>query len=140
MLEQVLDYIHNYFVYKEYSDTFVIRDGRLVGDSDFLLGGQYFKIDGSILNDGIYKYPDYELSDETFTGTVSSLAIPPALISTVSDIENWVNKYGSVTDSPYSSESFGGYSYTKSSQSGSSGGISWKDMFGSRLNRWRKIS
>ena len=48
-------------------------------------------------------------------------------------------KYGEKSLSPYQSESFGGYSYTKASASNGDQ-VDWKTVFRSRLNRWRKIS
>lgn len=139
MLEQILDYIHNYFVYKEYSGVFTISDGRLEGDSGYLLDGQYFKIEGSVLNDGLYEYPGYMLTDEEFEGKLLTLAIPPALLNIAQEISEWVEKNSKVINNPYNSESFGGYSYSKANSS-NGGAFGWKDMFGGKLNRWRKIS
>ena len=141
MLEQILDFIHNYFVTEEHKGTFVIENGY-VRDIDFLISGQYFKICGSALNDGVYKYPASNLLDEEFSGEIWAMAVPTAVIKISKEISDWMDKYGDVTNSPYSSESFGGYSYTKA-QGGRSGGnsvMSWQSMFASRLNAWRKIS
>lgn len=135
MLEQVLDFIHNYFAIKKVSGDFSIKSGAL--DVDFLKDGQYFYITGSIFNDGLHLNPDKGLSDEDFTGQVWGLAIPPAVIALSEEIDTWVEKNGENT--PYTSESFKGYSYTRGT--GKNGEpIGWKDVFGGRLNRWRKIS
>jgi hypothetical protein len=40
-------------------------------------------------------------------------------------------------NSPYQSESFGGYSYSK--ESGGEGGMNWKTHFANELWKWRKI-
>ena len=140
MLEQVLDYIHNYFVKDVYSGNFKITDGKI--DGIVLLEGQYFKIVGSVLNDGVYQYPVYTLNDEQFNGEVWAMAVPPSVIALVNDIEEWTNKYGDVVNGPFQSESFGGYSYTKSGGSGGSSNynLGWEYVFGNRLNQWRKIS
>ena len=140
MLEQVLDFIHNYFEYEIVRGTFSIVNGSLQ-NSDFLQDGQYFKIVGSVFNDGVWNTSD-GLTDETFDGEVWCMAIPPRLTSIVTDIENWNNANKDVIMSPYQSESFGGYSYSKASgySNGNSGPIGWKDVFGSQLNQWRKIS
>ena len=45
-------------------------------------------------------------------------------------------KNGEVAASPFASESFGGYSYTKIT---SASGISWQSQFRARLNRWKKL-
>lgn len=142
MIEQVLNYIHNYFEKEIVSGTFVISSGTL--NVDFLQNGQYFRIVGSVFNDGIYEYPAYGLTDETFSGDVWAMAVPKSVIALSEEIGEWVDKYKSEMDSPYQSESFGGYSYTKKSSSGSSSGgndaADWRSVYRTRLNHWRKIS
>lgn len=142
MLEQVLDYIHNYFVKAVHTGKITISDGRI--NVDGIQDGQYYKIIGSIFNDGLYKYGDSTrvLHDEEFVGEIWLMAVPPALIDIAAEVKSWVDKYGNVVASPYTSESFGGYSYTKvqNSTASNSKGLSWQTAFGSRLNHWRKIS
>ena len=138
MLEQVLDYIHNYFEKDIIRGSFTIVNGSLV--VDFLKEGQYYKIRGSVFNDGIYQYPSSGLMDEDFDGEVWPLAIPPMVLEVVQEIEAWKEKYGDMAGSPYSSESFGGYSYSKASGSGAGSSFTWQNAFRDRLNRWRKIS
>lgn len=140
MLEQVLHFIHNYFEKEKYYGEYKIQNGTL--SLPFCKYGQYFKIDGSDLNDGIYQYPA-QLSDEEFTGIVTTLSVPKNLLSLVDEIEDWNEANGEAVDSPFQSESFGGYSYSKASTSGSDrkGGdlYGWQYKFASRLNQWRKI-
>lgn len=143
MLEQILDFIHNYFVSKTSEGTFTIESGSLAYEG--LLEGQYFKIEGSSLNDGIYQWPTTELYDETFEGCVKELSIPRSVLLLAEEIDDWMDKYGDAVNSPYQSESFGNYSYSKSSsggtrRNGSSGTVSWQDVFRTRLNAYRKIS
>lgn len=141
MLEQILDYIHNYFVKEVHSGIFEVLDGTL--DVDFLQEDQYFKVVGSVFNDGVHKYSDDALVDEAFAGTVIAMAVPPSVIALSLEIQEWVNKYGSIANSPYQSESFGGYSYTKGSNSGNGGNgnaADWRSVFANRLNHWRKIA
>lgn len=141
MLEQILNYIHNFFVKEVYYGKFTISDGEL--QVDFLQPNQYCRIVGSVFNDSVYKYSSRGLTDETFEGQVWAMAVPPTLIALISEIEDWNAKYGESISAPYQSESFGGYSYTKASGSnkdGSSKSYDWRDAFGSRLNQWRKIS
>lgn len=142
MLKEILDYIHNYFVKEVYRGNFKIESGSL--NVGFLLDGQYFKINGSVFNDGVHKYNDTEdvLRDEEFQGYIMTMAVPQDIINLDAEISSWVDKYGEVADSPYQSESFGGYTYTKASGSGSSSNpqVSWQDKFASRLNAYRKIS
>lgn len=142
MLEQILDHIHNYFVKDVYHGKYKITSGAI--NLPFLINGQYFKIVGSVLNDGLYRYPASDLQDEDFEGEIWALAIPTAVIKLSEDIENWMEKYGEQAMSPYQSESFGGYSYSKKSAGNQSSNnndiLNWQAIFKSRLNHWRKIS
>lgn len=138
MLEQILDYIHNYFIKEVYRGTFKIELGSI--DLDFLQDGQYFKIVGSVFNDGVYRYPNTELTDETFTGEIWAMVVPPSVIALSVEIQDWVTKYGETTNSPFNSESFGGYSYTKGGAGNGGNAGTWQGVFGSRLSRWKKIS
>lgn len=150
MLSQVCDYVHNYFVKDEIAGDFTVADG--VMSVPGLMDGQRFRIRGSALNDGIYTYyaagvrnddntQAANLLPETFTGVVDAMAVPRAVLDLVGEITAWVTANQAVLDSPYQSESFGGYSYTKASGSGANGGgIGWQDKFKSRLNAYRKIA
>ena len=139
MIEEVLRYLHNWFCKPEEIRValYSIEDRTI--SLPFLLEGQYFRIVGSVLNDGIYQYPCTELIDETFFGAVWPMRIPTQMISLVAEIEEWQDKYSSVVSGPYTSESFGGYSYSKGSSSDSGTISSWQDVFESRLAAWRKI-
>lgn len=142
MIEQILDYIHNYFEKEIVYGVFSIKSGR--PDVDFIQNNQYFRIVGSVFNDGVYKLSDdMSLIDETFKGEIWAMAVPPAVVALSSEISAWVNKYGESSNSPYQSESFGGYSYTKKSASGNANdgndASDWRSVFRSRLNHWRKI-
>lgn len=141
MLNQILDHINNYFIKDVYRGEFTIEDSQIFNTLP-LHDGQYFRICGSIFNDGVYQYPAYGLVDEVFEGEIWALAIPPAIISLAHEIGDWQAKYGESVVSPFQSESFGGYSYSKGSVSNGNGGsasIDWKSAFGSQLNRWRKF-
>ena len=141
MLTEICQELNNWFVLKDgkHYGSFTIEDGALA--ASFLLDGQYFRIVGSIFNDGVYKYgPDGDtLTDETFDGAVWALAIPPAVLELDADIEDWATKNADAINSPFQSESFGGYSYSKGYSNG--GGIitTWQGQFSERLNKWRKI-
>ena len=136
MLDHVLAYLRNYFpVWYQYG-TFDIKNGAITVPE--LKDGQYFRIVGSVFNDGVHNNPASNLVDETFIGTVYALAIPQALLDLVAEIEKWQEKNGEKAAGPFQSESFGGYSYTlKSNAEGY--GASWQSAFASRLNIWRKI-
>ena len=137
MLEQVLTHIHNWFQVGIYPGTYTIEDGGVT--LPFLQDGQYFRIVGSLFSDGLHQYgPAMEyLPDETFTGSVWALAIPPAVIRLSAEISAWQEKYRETVESPYTSESFGGYAYSKSAAGDGSGG--WQAAFRERLNPYRKL-
>ena len=135
MLETVLNHLHNWFEVRGAMKTgeFRVVSGAL--DVDGLLEGQYYKIEGSVLNDGLHQYPVSILENETFTGKIWPLAIPRAVIDLADEIACWC-KENPETDKV--SESFGGYSYSRGAgASGRSGG--WAAAFASRLATWRKV-
>ena len=134
MLEEILAHIKNWFIADWRFDHYVISGGKI--DLPFVAAGQYFRVVGSVFNDGVYKYADdLKLTDEEFDGEIWALAIPPALLKLTQEIEEWQGKNGTAAASPFVTESFGGYSYSKAS----SGSVSWISTFAARLNRWRKI-
>ena len=146
MLSELCQELKNWFDRgqpKLYGD-FEITEGKIT-DEDFLeaiQNNQYFRIIGSVFNDGVYKYTDdLELVNESFKGSIWLMAIPKEVITLSEDIDKWLAEYGEAVNSPYASESFGGYSYTKASggSSGNSSGPSWQSVFASKLNMWRKI-
>lgn len=141
MLSEICAELRNYFLAHRESDIhygeYTIENGGI--DLDFLIEGQYFRVVGSVLNDGVYKYPTNALIDETFKGAIWAMSVPLDVVALASEIEAWQNENAKVLNTPYQSESFGGYSYSKGG--GADGGAySWKDQFSSRLNKWRRIS
>lgn len=105
-----------------------------------LENGDYYLIEGSRRNNGIHVYGNSDLRNETYSGIVTELCIPTELLILLDEINVWQEKHAEALQSPYQSESFGGYSYTKSSESGGTGeSMSWKTAFAPRLRMWRKI-
>lgn len=143
MLGEICAHLRNYFVRRNddiISGKFEITNGTIHLAS--LKDGQYFRVIGSVFNDGIYKYPASDLIDEVFDGEIWVMSIPADFISICEEIKEWCNKYKDIANSPYSSESFGGYAYTKSagiSVQGTQADVSWQSTFKTRLNRWRKL-
>lgn len=136
MLDAICSEIHNYFETQECCplDKYHI-DGGQISLPFGLLDGQYFRIQGSIFNDGVHLKGD-TLKDETFTGTVSAMAVPPQVIELSERIKKFVEQSGDIP-SMYASESFAGYSYTKAT--GDDGlPLTWQKAFANELNRWRK--
>ena len=119
MLEEVLQHLNNWFLVPDgiHTGEFTVQDGGIT--LPFLQEGQYFRVVGSVFNDGLYQYPAKDMSDEIFDGAVWVLAVPKAVIA-------------------FTSESFAGYSYSKATNA-SGMAVGWQDVFRSRLNAWRRI-
>ena len=56
MLEELMRECRNYFLIPGgvHPDTYTIKDGSIA--LPFLVYGQYFRIVGSVFNDGVYEY------------------------------------------------------------------------------------
>lgn len=136
MLETVLHNLNNWFLVPDgvHAGEFTVQGGQLT--LPFLQTGQYFRVVGSVFNDGLHQYPVADLTDETFTGSVWALAVPKAVIELAEEIDAWQTKNGD--PGPFTSESFGGYSYSKATNA-SGMAVGWQDVFKSRLNDWRRI-
>ena len=132
MIDEICASLHNYFAVDIVPGEYTVNDGEIT--LPFLAAGQFFRVVGSVFCDGVYRYGDKLPADETFDGAIWAMAIPPALEAIAAEIEEWKAKNADVLASPYQSESFGGYSYTKGSDS-----ASWQGVFAKRLNRWRKL-
>ena len=145
MLTELCQELRNWFDLDRRYGTFSISGGTLAADK--ILPGQYYRIIGSVFNDGVHRFGDYDLADEQFTGEVWAMGVPKAVIDLADEIAAWKAKYETAdaqSMSPFQSESFGGYSYTKASTSAAAGSAAstptgWKAVFASNLNRWRKI-
>ena len=135
MLERILNHLHNWFPREIHPGTYTIEVGGIT--LPFLHDGQYFRITGSIFNDGLHQYPVYNLTDETFTGEIWALAIPKDVLILSDEIKAWECKNGE--PGAYVSESFQGYSYTRATSQATGQAVTWQDAFRSRLNHWRKL-
>lgn len=140
MLETILAHLHNWFPARDgvRCGAFRIVSGAL--EDVALKPGQYYRIKGSIFNDGLHRMGDEKdvLTDENFIGEVWALAIPKAVINLSEKIAKWEAE-NPVTDKV--SESFGGYSYSRGgagTQSADTGG--WQTAFRKELNQWKKVS
>jgi hypothetical protein len=149
MYSQVCGELNNYFEYDKVFGKFEIVDGQLTTQHLIdekgvlrLQNGQYFRIAGSVFNDGVYQFPATGLHDEVFDGAIWLLAFPIDFVALVSDIEEWQKVNGaadSAAMSPFTSESFGGYSYSKGSNDTGKGSNTWQGAFKARLNAYRRI-
>jgi len=142
ILSELCQELKNWFCDVEtdiHEGTYTISDGML--SLPFLQEGQYFRITGSVFNDGVHKYGDSddELKPETFNGAIWAMRIPPSVIDLASEIDAWIAANGEAVASPYQSESWGGYTYSLKSGGGESGALDWRTIFAGSLNRWRKL-
>ena len=145
MLTQICQDIHNWFDRNQpkWHGSFTINDdGTITHDGMELQQGQYFRIIGSVFNDGVHQYPTSGAVTEVFEGAIWAMAVPPSVIALADKIQKWNDKYGGIDSasmSPYNSESFGGYSYSKSAVGGADGLGTWHSVFASELRPWRKL-
>lgn len=152
MLNQVLKYLNRWFYrlsngLPEYSfskDCTFTTANKIEADfaSTFLVG-EYVKIEGSRLNDGVYKISaidaisltidatvDLTITTEPeITCTLTKLDIPKELIALIAEIKTYNTN---VTDG-VASESQGSRSISYGTQSG------WQGAFKSRLSQYRKV-
>lgn len=144
MISQVCAEIRNYFTYDtdKHTGTFKVEGGVLVPSVE--IPASYYAVFGSRKNNGVHKDTDVLKDEGEFDGSVWVMSVPDDFLALVGEIEDWQRKYGGVDSeamSPFSSESFGGYSYSKAagSTSGGAGATSiWQGVYAARLNRWRR--
>lgn len=154
MLSEICGYLRNYFDrgQPKFHGEFRVQNGVIYSYNDGDMGlqnGQYYRIIGSVFNDGVWQYGANntdQMKDETFNGAVWLMAIPCDMINLSNEIGEWVTKYGGIDSpsmSPFNSESFGGYSYSKSggyaNNSSDDGEGTWQNAFKNRLKRWKKL-
>ena len=144
MLNELCQELRNYFdkAQPKFFGKIVIENGKIT-NQEFLNAikpNQYFRIVGSIFNDGVYCFKEeLALEDEAFDGAIWLMAIPKDFLALAKEIEDWQAKYEDALNSPYTSESFGGYSYSKASGKNGGGAVTWQDAFATRLNLYRRI-
>lgn len=140
-MEEILNYINNYFYKFGVIGTFRIIDNKIYLQGNYYKN-QYIYIKGSVLNDGIYQVKEIVdgelvfdgLDDEKFDGAIYSLQVPKKLMEKVTEIIEFKTKN---KPSGMQSESFGGYSYTRASVNGKP--MTWKDIYNDDLSPYRKI-
>lgn len=154
MISEICAELRNYFLrdyvnperYMHYG-RFVIANGEMQ-NLPFLQNGQFYRIVGSTFNDGVHKYgaiprsmEDYEtLTDEEFEGAIWEMFVPKEVVDLSAEIEDWISKNADTINSPYQSESFGGYSYTKAVAGTGRVSTDWQSHFAAKLNRWRRLT
>lgn len=154
MISELCAELRNYFLrdyinpehYIHYG-SFVIANGEMQ-NLPFLKVGQFYRIVGSTFNDGVHKYgatprgvEDSEtLTDEEFEGAIWEMFVPKEVVDLSAEIQDWVSNNADTINSPYQSESFGGYSYTKAIASTGKLSTDWQSHFAGKLNRWRRLT
>lgn len=142
-MELILRYLNNFFYEKGYKKEIEIKDSTVKIQGDFI-SGQYIAIEGSRMNDGVYKVENITSEglmiigaiDEIFEGVVFSLAIPKILIKTSEEVATYNIEN---TPTAFKSESNQGYSYDKGSSKDGTTGATWVEVFGNRLKPFRKM-
>ena len=148
MIEQICGHIHNYFETDPvtgqrliYPGTYSITNGQI--NLPFMVDGEYFRVFGSRVNDGVYQYPAYGLTDETFNGVIWEMRPPRAFLTLVDEIVDWMDKYGDIMKNPYQSEDVIGVFRNTKMTSGKVTGdyiATWQSVYKDQLNEWRKLA
>lgn len=140
MIQEVMQYINNYFVKFHCGLTEIQVDGLIVDDpSDFVVG-QYVLVLESVLNDGVYKITGIEGNKLLFGEDVvfevedgemivCGLAVPKAFLALVDEIV----AYNTKNSGNIKSESLGDYSVTYNGDDD----VSWISAFRKRLQGYR---
>ena len=159
MLQQVCEYINNYFIPKD-NGTPRVQQGDYTVSSGMispipaLKDGQRFLIMGSALNDGVYTYhaagittdDDNDaswLADEPFTGYIYPMNVPRSVLEAIAEGKEWQEANRAAMNSPYTSENVSGvYSYTlsKEMEEAKQHPLGLPKYITSRFERWRKIN
>lgn len=141
MLTEICAELRNYFEVPNgrHFGKFNISGGRIT-PLDFLKDGQYYRIVGSALNDGVYKNDGCGvLTDEEFDGSIWAMSVPPAVVALADRIKEYMDS-DAAKPTPFVSESFGGYSYSKGQNAAGAANNSWQAVFADELRKWRRIS
>lgn len=137
-IARMCDEVNNYFTSRNdmHFGKFEIKEGVLTPSFN-LIEGQYFRIINSVLNDGVYQYgiDTDRLMEETFDGAVWCMKVPRAFIELSEKVEKFEKENEKTA---YTSESFGGYSYSKATNSNGVA-VGWQDVFANDLKKFRKL-
>lgn len=144
MIEQVLRYINNFYLYDKATGQSVELNGFISNDYEIYLPGQYIYVVGTVLNDGVYLIE----SIDTLTGKlvtdkplepesgrrfmIYAMRVPKALQDLVKEIE----AYNIKNPEGVKSESLGDYSVTYGGNQITS---SWQASFSAKLAPYKKV-
>lgn len=143
MLTEICAYLHNYFDYeRHYGDISIIGGVIFCNGEQIALGeGQHFALFRGRIPLGVF---DTVPADKTFEGAVWLLDIPDAVLKADKWADDWTKANGGADsngNSAFQSESFGGYSYNKGTNSTGKSGLSVFDnaQFNRMINPYRKL-
>ena len=111
--------VNNYFERTAELGNYTITDNAVAVRGTYKVG-QYLRIMGSFLNDGVYKIKtftngtvefDATLTDEEFVGYIVGLAVPPEFVTLAAKVTGWTSR-------GLSSESIPNYSVSYSAKNG----------------------
>lgn len=149
MLTELCQELHNWFdrkpdgsKYPKYNGVFTVSGGVIAELDGKIADGQYFRIMGSLFNDGVHRYGDEDdvLTDEVFEGAVWSMGVPPEIIALSDEIDEWKKGNGKNINNPISSENLTASGYSWSSKSiDDISKSNWQAVFRASLTSWRKI-
>lgn len=146
-LSRICADLRNYFIrvgQDVYTGTYTVNNHSITPLPP-LISGQYFRVVGSVLNDGVYQYGNTEsmekLKNETFDGAIWAMRVPSSFLDLVADYDRLNAKIEelALVSVGFASESFDGYSYTLSSGAPAEL-LQWKSRLDSELNQYRRIS
>ena len=143
----VLAYLRNWFERNPVTGerhvvrgAFAVEGGALKGVPDGLLAdGQWLRVRGSRINDGLHRWPTEGLKDERFVGEVWALRVPAEVEAVADEMAAWSEANAEALASPYQSESFGGYSYQLAGGGADGAPATWQRHFAARLAPWRRL-
>lgn len=143
MLEEILQYLNNYFYEFKEIGQYSIVDNKIKVKGKYYTG-QYIRIIDSTMNDGVYKIKiaadgvielEETLINEEFAGCICALKIPKKIITLEGKISEFQSKY---KPNMYSSEHFANYSYTMATDN-SGRTATWATVFYRDLKPYRKM-
>jgi hypothetical protein len=142
MIEQVLRSINNFYIRTASTISVIEVDGITVSKPAYFMREQYIFVQGSVVNDGVYKVhaivgskliTDEALIPEVVACTIYGLAIPKALLDVIVEIQ----AYNGINPNGINQESLGDYSVSYAGLKGG-GDLSWSSVFRVRLKPYTK--
>lgn len=144
MIEQVLREINCFYIRSSDSVTAIGENTLTVGNGSKFVAGQYVYVQGSVLNDGIYRIASVDgnvlgivgsvmMVEASVVGWIYGLAIPKDLLAIIDEIKTYqLSVSGNAQN--IASETLGDYSVTYGG-----GSNSWTEVYKKRLMPYKHI-